>query len=105
MHLERRFLATLFLWPREVALDAFHFVSPAHSAFFFALQQARAALWTESGWQALRDALEGSDELHLLQGHGGLDSFVNEHLQLEWATEDAFDTLLEQVRACPRCGR
>lgn len=106
LQLEQRLLAALFLWPREIDLDAHHFASQVHAALFFALQELGGAIWgPDGGLQRVIDVLDRECETRMFASSGGVTSFVCEQLPLEWATEDAIDTLVEQVRACPRCGR
>jgi hypothetical protein len=105
LDLERRLLAALFLWPRQVDLEAHHFAALAHAAFFCALEQARPVMWTNEGWPRLLEALKRSGELKLFRHAGGVMHFVNQTLPLEWATPESIEPLTKAVRACPRCGR
>ena len=115
---ERRLLAVLFRWPRLVDLEPRHFVAPAHAALFDALQEVQRTWPVESlvddrgyddiGLALIAWCLERDQLLHFFRWVGGVRRFVIEDLmriEMPAPDEDDLATMVELVRACPRCGK
>jgi hypothetical protein len=121
---ERRLLAALFLYPRDVDLEAHHFLASQHGVMFDCIRAAyREFPWVHSTghWY---DDLALAVVLGLVQQHAHdlmswlgrswsrpaeLARFAEEYfihvLMEQRVTAYAIDDLVEQVRACPRCGK
>jgi hypothetical protein len=108
LEVEQRLLAALTAWPRPVDLEAHHFVAPAHSVLFSALQELGPALLEypldHRTLKQIRAVIERDELAHLFNSVGGVEAYIDKLFEVSVVASDIPD-LVATVRTCPRCGK
>jgi hypothetical protein len=116
---ERRLLAALFLWPRAVDLEPRHFLAPEHGALYEVLDEARRlfpAPFQLPPETYVYDDVSVPIIVGLARDHAHrredapswaqwVEGYILDVLIWQRVTAHAIDSLVDQVRECPRCGR
>jgi len=103
---ERRLLAALYLWPRPVDLDGGCFLAPEHGVLFDAIQEAGPDLADDyKAIPVLVGVVRRNRRLTMFKAVKGVEEYVITQLVPIDVREREIPSLIESVKACPRCGR